>query len=163
MVCAKEPRVIARLKSPDARAASDLIDDGFIALRLGHDGIEQFFGLLFDELEAYREVLDAERAAIDAERRKLGGSQARLAAEQAGWETEQQQLRRLLDQRMDEAENQRKILLAELEAERTRSGQLSHAFNDLQRQFAEHQAAWAAELRTLGARARTECGERRNE
>ncbi len=133
--------MIARLKSPDARSAPDPIDDGLFALRLGHDGIEQFFGLLFDELESYRECLDAERAKIEAERRKLGSAHARLAAQQAAWETEQQELLNRLERQIAEVESQRKAVLAELEAERRRSGQLAQAFADLQREFAEHQVS----------------------
>ncbi len=125
------------------------IERSLAAVRLGHDGLEQFLGLLFDELESCCERLDEERRTIAGDRRELADEQAHLSIERARWETDQQHEHRTWQKRIEELEHERSRRIAELEAERHRSAELTQTVAEQQRQITDEREEWTAEIHQL--------------
>lgn len=147
--------MIALATMPEFALDRNRVRDSLAALRLGHDGLEQFVGLLFDELEALREQLDEERLGIDEERHSVREAEARIAAERSQWETDRQHWHDTLQKRVVELEQDRITLASELEAERRRTSEMAQAATDQQRHFVAERAEFAAEIRELRQRLAT--------
>jgi hypothetical protein len=147
--------MIALATMPEYALDRNRVRDSLAALRLGHDGLEQFVGLLFDELETLREQIDDERLEIDDERHNVREAEARIAAERTQWETDRQHWHDTLQKRVVELEQDRLTLAGELEAERRRASELSQASADQQRHFVAERTQLTAEIRELQQRLAT--------
>src|SRR5260221_2796644 len=134
---------------PEVGLERNRIRESLSALRLGHDGLEQFVGLLFDELESLREQLDEEKLRLDEQRHGLREIEAQVAAERTQWETDRQHWHDALQKRVVELERDRLGLVNELESERRRTSEMAQAAADQHRQFVAERAEWAAEMRKL--------------
>jgi hypothetical protein len=128
------------------------VRDSLSALRLGHDGLEQFVGLLFDEFDGLRDQLETDQASVEDERQELRRAQAKIAAERQQWETDRQHWNDALQKRVVELEHDKLALATELESQRHRSAEVAQAAAEQQRHFAEERAQWMAELRQLRER-----------
>ncbi len=122
-------------------------------LRVGHDGLEQFLGLLFDELEDWCERLERQQQWVTDEQRAVLDQQSRLSMERARWETDQQHEHRVWQKRIDELERERVELMAELDELRAECAQLTKSISEQQRHFTEERREWTAELRHVTPRA----------
>jgi hypothetical protein len=141
--------MIAQATLSESSLDRNRIRESLSALRLGHDGLEQFVGLLFDELESLREQLDEEQMRLDEQRHELREIEAQIAAERSQWETDRQHWHDALQKRVVELERDRLALTAELESERRRTSEMAQAAADQHRQFVVERAESAAELRAL--------------
>src|ERR1700730_12277159 len=141
--------MIAQATLPEVGLERNRIRESLSALRLGHDGLEQFVGLLFDELESLREQLDEEKLRLDEQRHELREIEAQVAAERTQWETDWQHWHDALQKRVVELERDRLGLVSELESERRRTSEMAQAAADQHRQFVAERAESAAELRAL--------------
>jgi DNA repair exonuclease SbcCD ATPase subunit len=141
--------MIAQATLPESEFGRAHLRDSLTALRLGHDGLEQFLGLLFDELDSLRDELDEEQARLDDERHQLREAQAQITAERNQWETDRQHWHDALQKRVVELEKDRLALAAELESERRRGAEMAEDFAEQRRQSADEQAALLGELRQL--------------
>lgn len=141
--------MIAPATLPEPGLDRNRIRDSMAALRLGHDGLEQFVALLFDEFDTIREKLDDEQMRLDEQRHELREAEAQIDAERSQWETDRQHWHDALQKRVVELEQDRLSLTAELEAERRRTSEMAQAAADQHRQFVAERAEWAAELRDL--------------
>src|ERR1700674_621889 len=141
--------MIAQATLPESSLDRNRIRESLSALRLGHDGLEQFVGLLFDELESLREQLDEEQMRLDEQRHELREIEAQIAAERSQWETDRQHWHDALQKRVVELERDRLGLVNELESERRRTSEMAQAAADQHRQFVAERAEWAAEMREL--------------
>src|SRR5260221_3976963 len=139
--------MLAPATLPEVGLERNRIRESLSALRLGHDGLEQFVGLLFDELESLREQLDEEKLRLDEQRHGLREIEAQVAAERTQWETDRQHWHDALQKRVVELERDRLGLVNELESERRRPSEMAQAAADQHRQFVAERAEWAAELR----------------
>src|SRR5438270_7685946 len=154
--------MIAPATFPEVGLERNRIRESLSALRLGHDGLEQFVGLLFDELESLREQLDEEKMRLDEQRHGLREIEAQVAAERTQWETDRQHWHDALQKRVVELEQDRLSLTSELESERRRTSEMAQAAADQHRQFVAERAEWAAELRELRHLLRGEATNKRN-
>lgn len=141
--------MIAQATLPEVGLERNRIRESLSALRLGHDGLEQFVGLLFDELESLREQLDEEKLRLDEQRHELREIEAQVAAERTQWETDRQHWHDALQKRVVELERDRLGLVSELESERRRTSEMAQAAADQHRQFVAERAEWAAEMRSI--------------
>ncbi|HEV3418535.1 MAG TPA: hypothetical protein VG056_17055 [Pirellulales bacterium] len=141
--------MIAQATLPESGFGRPQVRDSLTALRLGHDGLEQFIGLLFDELDSLRDELDEEQTRLDDERHELRGAQAQIAAERTQWETDRQHWHDALQKRVVDLEKDRLALAAELESERRRSAEMADDFAEQRRQSADEQVEVSGELRRL--------------
>jgi hypothetical protein len=147
--------MIALATMPEFALDRNRVRDSLAALRLGHDGLEQFVGLLFDELETLREQIDDERLEIDDERHNVREAEARIATERTQWETDRQHWHDTLQKRVVELEQDRLALVGELEAERRRGSELAQASADQQRHFVAERTQLTAQIRELQQRLAT--------
>jgi hypothetical protein len=155
--------MIAQATLPEAGFDGNRIRDSLSSLRLGHDGLEQFVGLLFDEFDALREELESDQTSVDEERQALQNAQAQIAAERQQFETDRQHWNDALQKRVVELERDKLSLAAELESERRRSEEAAKAVAEQQRQFAAERAEWMAEVRQLRDRSKSDQNEHAGE
>jgi chromosome segregation ATPase len=141
--------MIAQAPLSESTFDGNRVRDSLSALRLGHDGLEQFVGLLFDEFDGLRDQLETDQASVEEERQDLRRAQAKIAAERQQWETDRQHWNDALQKRVVELEHDKLSLATELESERRRSAEVATAAVEQQRHFAEERAQWMAELRQL--------------
>jgi hypothetical protein len=151
--------MIAQATLPETSFDGNRVRDSLSALRLGHDGLEQFVGLLFDEFDALREEFESDQTSLDEERQELRRSQAKIAAERQQWETDRQHWNDALQKRVVELERDKLSLATELESERRRSAEVAKAAVEQQRHFAEERAHWVAELKQLRERTGADPGD----
>jgi hypothetical protein len=151
--------MIAQATLPETGFDGNRVRDSLSALRLGHDGLEQFVGLLFDEFDALREEFESDQTSLDEERQELRRSQAKIAAERQQWETDRQHWNDALQKRVVELERDKLSLATELESERRRSAEVAKAAVEQQRHFAEERAHWVAELKQLRERTGADPGD----
>ncbi len=154
--------MIASATLPEPGVDPNRIRASMAVLRLGHDGLEQFVGLLFDELDTIRDQLDQEQMRIDGQRHEFREIEAQFAAERNQWEIDRQHWHDSLQKRVVELEQERLTLSAELETERRRTSELSQTTADQQRQFATERAELTAELRELRQMVRSETAGKRS-
>ncbi len=148
--------MIAQATLSETSFDGNRVRDSLSALRLGHDGLEQFVGLLFDEFDGLRDQLETDQASVEDERQELRRSQAKIAAERQQWETDRQHWNDALQKRVVELEHDKLSLATDLESERRRSAEVAKAAVEQQRHFAEERAQWMAELRQLRERSGAE-------
>ncbi|HEV2969764.1 MAG TPA: hypothetical protein VGY55_07225 [Pirellulales bacterium] len=141
--------MIAAATLPESGFDRAIIRDSLAELRFGHDGLEQFLGLLFDELDSLREELDEEQARLEDERHQLREKQAQITVERNQWETDRQHWHDALQKRVVELEKDRLALAADLETERRRSEETAEDFAAQRRQAADDHADLSGELRQL--------------